>query len=260
MTSAKGSGYCRQTCLLLRKNYLLKRRALCGTICEILAPVTLIVLLLVIYSLVHEHHTDTQQFLVEKNGSKQIITSQHNQKVRPFAFAPYLLQQANAKVALVPGPGDDAKQFRDDFHTAMNQRYPGIELDLPKFPAIPGFDKIAWLFDSEKELNKLIESNSSYAKDSPIVCIMHLFLREATMENQMVLIWGVRLQVWAAIVFNHRDEDKVDYSIRMNISSTPTTDENVDILQRDVNFDPQQDYIGYVPCQFSHDSSSCNVC
>eukprot|EP01138_Halocafeteria_seosinensis_P013541 gb/GECG01013830.1/.p1 GENE.gb/GECG01013830.1/~~gb/GECG01013830.1/.p1 ORF type:complete len:1624 (+),score=205.04 gb/GECG01013830.1/:1-4872(+) len=223
--------FLRQTGLLLKKNYILKKRSLVGSICEISMPLILVLLLVIIYTVIDEDEVDTQQFLLEEQDDGTVELDENNDYVAPFAFTPYRLRRMNAHIALVPGTSDVGTDVLEDFRDKMDEMYPGINVttrdlgipdsllpsEIPERIDVPKFSEIAQIYDSQSALESRITSND-YA-DSP----------------------GDEI-VFAAIAFNHGKPDW-DYSIRMNLTATPSTVENVDVLQQDVEPSRQEDYL-----------------
>ena len=121
----------RQTWLLMRKNWILKKRSLRGTITEIVTPVLLVLLLVIVYSQIDEETVNTEQFVLERESDARL--HKHNQAVAPFAFTPFRLAAINAEIALVPGTNEVSKEDIENFQKEMDKRYPGLSLKPEDF-------------------------------------------------------------------------------------------------------------------------------
>eukprot|EP01138_Halocafeteria_seosinensis_P007062 gb/GECG01007221.1/.p1 GENE.gb/GECG01007221.1/~~gb/GECG01007221.1/.p1 ORF type:complete len:1912 (+),score=224.19 gb/GECG01007221.1/:1-5736(+) len=206
--------YWRQTGILLRKNYILKKRSPCGTLCEILMPVLLVLILVGVYNAVNEDHTATQQYLVQREDG-EVQEGKHNKPVLPFGLTAFRLNKMNAKIVLAPGTDQVNKEDCQWLQKRLNDMNPGLA------HVAPSFSEVSKVMDSQEQLENDIKSDN-YASNP-----------------------GDEIY-FAAIVLNKVDRrggGHWDYSIRMNSSAVPTTFENVDILQRGVDTGHQQKYL-----------------
>eukprot|EP01138_Halocafeteria_seosinensis_P011391 gb/GECG01011634.1/.p1 GENE.gb/GECG01011634.1/~~gb/GECG01011634.1/.p1 ORF type:complete len:2040 (+),score=216.84 gb/GECG01011634.1/:1-6120(+) len=216
---------CRHYGLYLWKNSIQKKRNLGSTCCEILAPILVV------------------GFLVALNKNKEVsedtfecgLQATHGAKY-DFAYLPRALSYTNQVFGVV---GKD--NHREEFIKWLKTHYPGLNRTaaeqfncthflFPKSPQdepfVPPWDEKTNLqeFDTEAKLEEYVK-DSDYGRKSQ------------------------KPALFAAVVFHQfGDQDgNWSYKIRMNMTDTPDTHSFTDDLRRDLNVQPQRQYMSPDP-------------
>ena len=195
---------------LLWKSCIQKRRHCCATVCELLLPLGLLVLLALVYNLFEDDVIQANAKIADR------------QRIAPLAALPFTLQALKGQIAFIPGAGAGAAEDAviDDLMANLRDRdlFPGINGADAGLPAplntwaVPPFeDNMVTRFATEDQLSTHIE-DTLYGSDTvPLI--------------------------YAAVVI-HRAVP-FEYTIRMNFTMSPSPFFVSNDLKRDQDLEIQ---------------------